>query len=63
MAWHEDPDAVTPDQYLSLSATPEEVRNAYRWFGARFEVDGGGALTLRLKLDLGDGALHSASTS
>ena len=50
-----------PDEYLSISATPEEVRQAYRRFGARFELDGGEALTLRLELDLG-GALHVDST-
>jgi hypothetical protein len=59
--WYEDPDALMPDEYLSISATPEEVRQAYRRFGARFELDGGGALTLRLELDLG-GALHVDST-
>lgn len=61
--WYEDPDAVTPDQYLSLSAMPKEVRNAYRRLGARFEVSADGILTLRLELELGGGPLHPTSTS
>lgn len=61
--WYEDPDAVTPDQYLSISAKPEEVRRAYRRHGARFELSADGTLTLRLKLDLNTGPLHSERTS
>ena len=63
--WYEDPDAVPPWEYLTHSqsgATIEEIRNAYRRLGARFEVDAEGKLTLRLELDLGAGALHIASS-
>ncbi|MBA2443082.1 MAG: DUF1348 family protein [Rubrobacter sp.] len=52
--WYEDPDAVQPDEYLTLGASPEEVRRAYHRLGARFELDEGGGLTLRLELDLGE---------
>ena len=46
--WYEDPDAVQPREYLSLVATPEEVRRAYLRTGARFAVDRYGTLTLEL---------------
>ena len=61
-AWAEDPDAVMPWEYLTQGATAEEIRNAYRRLGARFEVDAQGELTLRLELDLGAGVLHPASS-
>jgi len=61
--WHEDPGAVMPWEYLTQGATTEEIRNAYRRLGARFEVNSEGDLTLRLELDLGAGALHSTSSS
>jgi hypothetical protein len=57
--WGEDPDAIMPGEYLTLAARPEEIRCAYRRYGARFEVDGEGTLTLRLSLSLDGGALHS----
>ncbi|CAA9430877.1 hypothetical protein AVDCRST_MAG82-2100 [uncultured Rubrobacteraceae bacterium] len=60
--WYEDPDAVTPDIYLSISAKPEEVRRAYRRYGTRFELSADGTLTLRLKLDLSTEPLHSERT-
>lgn len=62
-AWAEDPDAVMPWEYLTQGATTEEIRNAYRRLGARFEVDSEGDLTLRLELDLGAVALYSTSSS
>jgi hypothetical protein len=48
--------------YCSQGATAEEIRNAYRRLGARFEVDAQGELTLRLELDLGARALHPTSS-
>ena len=60
--WYEDPDAVMPWEYLTQGATTEEIRNAYRRLGARFEVDAQGELTLRLELDLGAGALRPTSS-
>jgi Recombinase zinc beta ribbon domain len=62
--WGEDPDAVPPWEFLThwYGATTEEIRNAYRRLGARFEVDTQGELTLRLELDLGAGVLHPASS-
>jgi site-specific DNA recombinase len=56
--WFEDPDAVHPEEYLTVAARPEEIRCAYRRYGARFEVDSEGILTLRLSLGLDGGALH-----
>jgi hypothetical protein len=56
--WYEDPDAVQPWEVLTHAAGPEEIRRAYRRYGARFEVDGEGTLTLRLSLGLDGGALH-----
>ena len=63
-AWAEDPDAVPPWEYLThwQGATTEEIRNAYRRLGARFEVDSEGELTLRLELDLREGALYPTSS-
>ncbi|WP_166173981.1 recombinase family protein [Rubrobacter tropicus] len=60
--WAEDPDAVMPWEYLTQGATTEEIRNAYRRLGARFEVDAEGELTLRLELDLGAVALQPTSS-
>jgi site-specific DNA recombinase len=57
--WYEDPDAVQPWEVLTHAAGPEDIRRAYRRYGARFEVDGEGTLTLRLSLDLDGGALHT----
>jgi len=37
--WYEDPDAIQPYEFLTLGASPEEVRAAYRRHAARFEVD------------------------
>lgn len=61
--WFEVPEATQPWEWLSLTAKPEEIRRAYRRFGARFEVSAKGELTLRLKLDLNTGSLHSERTS
>ena len=65
--WFEDPDAVPPWEYLThhqSGATTEEIRNAYRRLGARFEVvDAEGELTLRLELDLGAASLQPTSSS
>lgn len=61
--WFEAPEVVQPYEYLSGVASQEEIRRAYRRFGARFEVDGGGALTLRLNLSLDGGPLHFDSSS
>jgi len=62
--WYEDPDSVLPGEFLTHSegATTEEIRNAYRRLGARFEVDAEGDLTLRLELDLGGAALQPTSS-
>jgi hypothetical protein len=57
--WYEDPDAVQPHEYLSAAASQEEIRQAYRRFGARFEVGADGVLTLRLSLALDRGALQA----
>jgi hypothetical protein len=56
--WEEDPDAILPSEYLTLGARPEEIRRAYRKYGARFEVDAAGMLTLRLSLGLDGEPLH-----
>ena len=57
--WYEDPDAIQPGEVLTFAARPEEIRRTYRCYGARFEVDGEGTLTLQLSLGLDGGALHS----
>jgi hypothetical protein len=41
---------------------PEDRRRAYRRYGARFEVDGEGELTLRLDLNLDGGIMNLTST-
>jgi DNA invertase Pin-like site-specific DNA recombinase len=56
--WYEDPDAVQPWEMLTHAASPEDRRRAYRRYGARFEVDGEGTLTLRLSLGLDGEVLH-----
>jgi hypothetical protein len=56
--WEEDPDAIMPGEVLTHATSPEDIRRAYRRYGARFEVDGEGSLTLRLSLGLDGGALH-----
>ena len=61
--WYEDPDAVQPHEWLTVAASPEEIRRAYRRYGARFEVDREGTLTLRLELALGGEVLHPESSS
>ena len=60
--WYEDPDAVQPSEYLTHAASTEKIRNSYKRLGARFEVDAEGELTLRLELELGEGALRPASS-
>jgi hypothetical protein len=52
--WYEDPDAVTPSEVFTLATSPEDIRSTYRKYGARFEVDKDGELTLRLSLGLGE---------
>lgn len=52
--WEQDPDAVMPGEVLTHATHPEDIRRAYRKYGARFEVDGQGTLTLRLSLGLGE---------
>lgn len=52
--WFEEPDSLTPDRWPTAGASPEELRKAYRRYGARFELDAAGTLTLRLELDLGE---------
>jgi hypothetical protein len=61
--WETDPDATVPSEYLVLGARPEEIRQAYRRYGARFEVDKEGTLTLKLDLALGAEALHIGNSS
>lgn len=51
--WEEDPDAVMPSQVLTHASSPEDRSRAYRRFGARFEVDRDGELTLRMEVPLG----------
>ncbi len=61
--WYEDPDAVQPGEYLSLGgASPGEAHRAYRRFGARFEIDAEGAVTMRLDVPLDGGTLHLTTT-
>ena len=61
--WYEDLDALHPSEYLSLGASSaEERRRTYRRYGARFEVDGEGRLTLRLDLDLPGGGMQLSVT-
>lgn len=55
--WYEDTDATQPDEVLHLAASPEG-RRAYRRYGARFEVDREGTLTLQLSLGVDGEALH-----
>jgi hypothetical protein len=60
--WYQDPDAVMPGEVLTHAAGPEDRRRAYRRYGARFEVDGEGELTLRLDLNLDGGVMNLTST-
>jgi len=60
--WYEDPEAVMPGEMLTHAAGPEDKRRAYRRYGARFEVDGEGELTLRLDLNLDGGVMNLTST-
>ena len=55
--WYEDPDAIQPHEWPTLGASPEQLRRAYKRFGARFEVDADGVLTLHLNLALDGGPL------
>jgi hypothetical protein len=41
-----------PEEFPTLGASREQLRAAYTRYGARFEVDNDGKLTLRLDLDL-----------
>ncbi len=63
--WEQDVDAVRPNEFLTLAASAEETHRAYRRYGARFEVDRDGTLTLHIEVDLGaearcDSSQHSA---
>ncbi len=60
--WYEDPDAVMPWEVLTHGAGPEDRRRAYRRYGARFEIDGEGELTLKLDLNLDGGIMSLTST-
>jgi hypothetical protein len=60
--WYEDPDAVHPDEVLTFATSPEGIRRAYRRYGARFEVDGVGELTLKLDFALDGGVLSLTSS-
>jgi hypothetical protein len=59
--WYEDPDAVHPDQFLSLVAGPEKVRRTFLETGARFSVDRHGTLTVTLD-PLQTGGTHTATS-
>ncbi len=59
--WAEDPDALQPGEWLTLGATPEQIRRAYQRFGARFELDQDGLLTLTLELDLKEAFVANGS--
>ena len=61
--WYEEPESLQPYEYLTLAAKPEEIRQAYRKLGARFDVDAEGTLTLHMDLALGESSLHLASSS
>jgi hypothetical protein len=60
--WYEDPEAVTPGEVLTHAAGPDDRRRAYRRYGARFEVDDEGELTLKLDLNLDGGIMSLTST-
>ena len=53
---------MMPGEVLTHAASHEDIRRAYRRYGARFEVDGEGELTLRLDLDLDGGIMNLTST-
>jgi hypothetical protein len=61
--WYEDPDAVMPSEVLHLATSPEGRRRAYRRYGARFEVDKEGTLTLQLSLGLDGEVWHMENSS
>jgi hypothetical protein len=42
--WFEDPEAIRPDEWLTLGARPEEIRAAYARYGAHFGWTGTGDL-------------------
>lgn len=50
----EGTDAIQLDEVLTHATSPEDIRKAYKRFGARFEVDAEGTLTMGLELDLGE---------
>lgn len=50
----EGPDAIQLDEVLTHATSPEDIRKAYKRFGARFEVYAEGTLTMELELDLGE---------
>jgi hypothetical protein len=50
--WFDDPDAIQPHEFLTLGATPEEIRRAYNRLCARFTVNEEGVLGMTLSLDL-----------
>ncbi|CAA9487393.1 MAG: hypothetical protein AVDCRST_MAG25-3170 [uncultured Rubrobacteraceae bacterium] len=52
--WYEDPDAIQPGEVLTHATSPENIRKAYKRFGARFTVDAEGTLTMGPELDLGE---------
>ena len=60
--WYLDPEAVMPGEVLTHAAGLEDRRRAYRRYGARFEVDGEGELTLKLDLNLDGGVMNLTST-
>jgi hypothetical protein len=51
----EDPDAVHLSEVFTHATSSEEIRRAYRRYGARFEVDNEGELTLKLDRALDGG--------
>ena len=59
--WYEDPEAIMPSEVLTHAAGPEARRRAYRRYGARFEVDDEGELTLKLDLNLDGGVMSLTS--
>jgi hypothetical protein len=61
--WYEDPDATPPSEVLTFATSSEGIRSSYRKYGARFEVDKEGSLTLQLSLGLDGEALHLENSS
>jgi DNA invertase Pin-like site-specific DNA recombinase len=60
--WETDPEQVQPGEFLTVGASPEEVRDAYLKTGARFTVDERGELCLFLDLQLKAGAVAKGSS-